>query len=36
MFSIGDTVCVTTDEEKLAHMISIQEDFGQYYSMVII
>ena len=33
-YSVGDTVSVTTDEDKLAIMISKQKDFGEYYSMV--
>ena len=34
-FSVGDTVCVTIDEERLAQLISKWKEFAQYYSMVI-
>ena len=33
-FSIGDTVCVTADERKLAQILSMEEDFAHYCSMV--
>ena len=31
---IGDTVCVTTDDRKLAQVYSLEEEVGQYFSMV--
>ena len=33
-FSVGDTVCITIDEETLAQLISKWKEFAQYYSMV--
>ena len=31
---IGDTVCITTDDKKLAQVYSLKEELGHYFSMV--
>ena len=34
-FSVGDRVCMTTDEQILADLFTKHKDLSQYYSMVI-